>query len=82
MALYLVQHGKSLAKDVDPEQGISDEGRAEVARIAAVAANYFVRVAGIAHSGKKRAWQTADIFAPSIAIGHALGRLGCFFAGC
>lgn len=27
-------------------------------------------------------WKTADIFAPSIAIGHALGRLGCFAAGC
>jgi phosphatidylglycerol---prolipoprotein diacylglyceryl transferase len=24
----------------------------------------------------------ADIFAPSIMIGHALGRVGCFFAGC
>ena len=27
-------------------------------------------------------WRTADIFAPSIAIGHVFGRLGCFFAGC
>jgi phosphatidylglycerol:prolipoprotein diacylglycerol transferase len=27
-------------------------------------------------------WQVADIFAPSMAIGHAFGRLGCFFAGC
>ena len=27
-------------------------------------------------------WSTADIFAPSIAIGHVFGRLGCFFAGC
>ncbi len=27
-------------------------------------------------------WQTADIVAPSIALGHAFGRLGCFFAGC
>lgn len=27
-------------------------------------------------------WQTADIMAPSISIGHAFGRLGCFFAGC
>jgi len=26
--------------------------------------------------------QTADIWAPSIAIGHAIGRLGCFCAGC
>jgi phosphatidylglycerol:prolipoprotein diacylglycerol transferase len=23
-----------------------------------------------------------DIFAPSIAIGHAFGRIGCFLAGC
>jgi phosphatidylglycerol:prolipoprotein diacylglycerol transferase len=27
-------------------------------------------------------WQTADVWAPSIAIGHAIGRLGCFSAGC
>jgi phosphatidylglycerol:prolipoprotein diacylglycerol transferase len=27
-------------------------------------------------------WSTGDIFAPSIAIGHAIGRLGCFSAGC
>lgn len=27
-------------------------------------------------------WQVADILAPSLAIGHAVGRWGCFFAGC
>lgn len=27
-------------------------------------------------------WKSADIFAPYIALGHAFGRLGCFFAGC
>ncbi|MGE5808193.1 MAG: prolipoprotein diacylglyceryl transferase [Nitrospirota bacterium] len=27
-------------------------------------------------------WKTADIMAPSIALGQAFGRLGCFFAGC
>lgn len=27
-------------------------------------------------------WKTGDLFAPSIAIGHVLGRLGCFSAGC
>lgn len=27
-------------------------------------------------------WQTADIIAPYAALGHAFGRLGCFFAGC
>ncbi len=24
----------------------------------------------------------ADIFAPALALGHAIGRIGCFFAGC
>jgi len=68
MALYLVQHGKSLPKDIDPEQGISETGRAEVERIAAVAANYAVQIAGIAHSGKKRALQTAAIFAAAFGL--------------
>lgn len=27
-------------------------------------------------------YETVDIFAPSLAIGHAVGRLGCFSAGC
>jgi phosphatidylglycerol:prolipoprotein diacylglycerol transferase len=27
-------------------------------------------------------WRITDIFAPSIAIGHAVGRIGCFAAGC
>jgi phosphatidylglycerol:prolipoprotein diacylglycerol transferase len=27
-------------------------------------------------------WRVADIFAPSIALGQAIGRLGCFSAGC
>jgi phosphatidylglycerol:prolipoprotein diacylglycerol transferase len=27
-------------------------------------------------------WQTADVFAPGIALGHGIGRLGCFSAGC
>jgi len=27
-------------------------------------------------------WPTADLLAPAIALGHAVGRLGCLFAGC
>ena len=27
-------------------------------------------------------WATCDVFAPGVALGHAIGRLGCFFAGC
>jgi phosphatidylglycerol:prolipoprotein diacylglycerol transferase len=27
-------------------------------------------------------WTLGDVFAPGIALGHALGRVGCFAAGC
>jgi phosphatidylglycerol:prolipoprotein diacylglycerol transferase len=27
-------------------------------------------------------WTTADLFAPGIALGHVIGRLGCLLAGC
>jgi phosphatidylglycerol:prolipoprotein diacylglycerol transferase len=27
-------------------------------------------------------WTVCDAFAPGIALGHVIGRMGCFFAGC
>jgi phosphatidylglycerol:prolipoprotein diacylglycerol transferase len=27
-------------------------------------------------------WTVTDVFAPGIALGHVIGRLGCFLAGC
>jgi phosphatidylglycerol:prolipoprotein diacylglycerol transferase len=27
-------------------------------------------------------WTVCDVFAPGIALGHVIGRFGCFFAGC
>jgi phosphatidylglycerol:prolipoprotein diacylglycerol transferase len=27
-------------------------------------------------------WTTCDVFAPGIALGHAIGRIGCLMAGC
>jgi phosphohistidine phosphatase len=66
MALFLVQHGKSLPKDVDAERGLSPEGVADTERIAGVARGYSVRVSVIRHSGKVRARQTAEIFASAL----------------
>ena len=34
------------------------------------------------HRNKMPLLGTADAFAPGVAIGHAIGRLGCFAAGC
>jgi phosphohistidine phosphatase len=66
MALFLVQHGKSLAKDVDPDQGLSEEGVAETRRIAEVAKGYHVNVKSIKHSVKTRARTTAEIFTDAL----------------
>lgn len=63
MAIYLIQHGRSLPKEEDPSQGLSPEGSKEVALIAGVAANYGVTPEVIYHSGKKRSEETANILA-------------------
>ena len=63
MAIYLVQHGRCLSKKEDPQKGLSAEGVSDVNRIAQVAAGYGVKVNRIVHSGKKRAFQTAEILA-------------------
>lgn len=67
MALYLVQHGKSLPKAVDPDKGLSREGFDETTRIAEVARHYQIPVHEIHHSGKKRSRQTADIMAATLS---------------
>lgn len=72
MALYLVQHGISAAKDIDPERGLTDQGRAETERIAQVAGGYGVKVGRIVHSGKKRAAQTASIYHDVLSLKTSL----------
>jgi phosphohistidine phosphatase len=66
MALLLVQHGKSLPKDKDSAKGLSEEGISEVEHIAGIAKKRGVNVSRIMHSGKKRALQTAEIFASAL----------------
>ncbi len=66
MALYLIQHGKSLPKDQDPDQGLSKEGIAETKRMANLAKDQGITVSQIRHSVKTRARQTAEIFAEAL----------------
>ncbi len=68
MALFLVQHGLSAPKDIDPEKGLSDFGREETNRIAQVAKMYKIPVQKIVHSGKNRAEQTASVFHEALAL--------------
>jgi phosphohistidine phosphatase len=72
MALYLVQHGLSAAKEVDPEKGLTGQGRVDTERIAQVAKGYNIKVEKIIHSGKKRAEQTASIYHNSLSVRTSL----------
>src|SRR6266496_975984 len=44
--------------------------------LAVVVALWYIRRSGLP------LWTTCDVFAPGIALGHVVGRFGCFFAGC
>jgi phosphohistidine phosphatase len=63
MHIYLVQHGAAAAKEVDPERPLTEAGRDDVAAVARVLAEAGLTVPSIAHSGKLRAEQTAEILA-------------------
>ena len=60
MEVYLVQHGEALPKDTDPSRPLTDEGRAELRRMAALLGRN-INVERLVHSGKERARQTAEI---------------------
>ncbi len=66
MRLYIVQHGDAVPKDVDPDRPLSEQGRADIARLAGFLSGHGVRVGQILHSGKTRARQTAEILQPLV----------------
>jgi len=75
MALFLVQHGRSASRDIDPEKGLTAQGKKETMRIAQVAKGYNIPVQKIVHSGKKRAEQTAAIFYEELSLKTAMEKI-------
>ena len=69
MRLYLVQHGDALAKDVDPDRPLSDQGRADITRLVSWLVSNDVAVSVICHSGKTRARQTAELLGAVLVTG-------------
>jgi len=72
MKIYLVQHGEAVAKQVDPERPLTEQGMTDVQRIAVALKHAGVVVKRVIHSGKLRAQQTAEILAIDIAPGLQL----------
>lgn len=69
MKLYLMQHGDALPEEVNRERPLSDRGRDDVARMARFLSIVGCRASRVHHSGKTRAWQSAEIMAEHMAPG-------------
>ena len=63
-----MQHGEALAKDVDPERGLSAEGQDHVRVAARALSNLGTSITGICSSPKKRAIQTAQAVAEAFLL--------------
>lgn len=67
MKLYLMRHGQAASPQVDPQQGLTDSGRAEIERLANRLAGQGIQFAQVLHSEKARARQTAEIMTSMLA---------------
>lgn len=73
MHLYLVQHGEAWSKEHDSERSLTDKGIETLDRVRHfLEDNRRIEVDTIYHSGKRRALQTADILAKSVAAENGL----------
>ncbi len=69
MRIYLMQHGKPVSKEEDPDRPLSEQGKNDVERMADYLQKWGVSVEGVFHSGKTRARQTAEIMASRLNPG-------------
>ena len=63
MKLYLMQHGKSMSKEENPERPLTEQGKDDVGRVSQWMSQAGIEVAEIWHSAKLRAEESANIAA-------------------
>ncbi len=66
MKVYLIRHGEAVSSHVDRQRPLSEQGRADVGRIASFIKPLGISVEHVWHSGKSRAAQTAEILAQAV----------------
>ncbi len=69
MNIYLMQHGKPVPKEKNPDKPLSDRGRDDVGKMACFLKKAGIQVETVFHSGKTRARQTAEIISSKINPG-------------
>ena len=67
MKLYLMRHGEALSPQIDPERGLSDNGKLNIQMVATHLQNLGVSFNQVFHSKKKRARETAEIMARTLS---------------
>ena len=76
MKIYIVRHGDAVSSQVDAERPLSEQGRADIRKIALFIKPMGISVEHIWHSGKLRAAQTAEILADAITVKNCSARKG------
>ncbi len=74
MRLYLVRHGEALPKEVDPERGLTQEGKQDAEKVASLLEGQAIKVEAVWESGKKRATETAEIMAGALTSETGIAR--------
>ena len=69
MNIYLVQHGKPVPKEENPDRILSNQGKEDVERVASFLMKTGIKVDDIFHSGKTRARETAEIMISKLTPG-------------
>lgn len=68
MSLYLIQHGEAKSKEEDVKRSLSEKGRRDVERTACFLNKIGIKASYIFHSGKERAFQSAEIIGKYLGI--------------
>lgn len=66
MRVFLMRHADAKSESEDPSRGLSIKGITEARDMAAYLARAGIKASLIVHSGKKRAFQTAEVLADYI----------------
>lgn len=76
MKLFLVQHGEAKNEEQDPDRSLTERGIRKTKKSAGWLGRQHFSITEILHSGKKRAGQTAEIFAARLAPTHGVTVAG------
>ena len=67
MKVYLIRHGEAVSSGIDPQRPLSEQGCADIRKVASFIKPLGISVEHVWHSGKLRAAQTAEILAESVS---------------